>query len=167
MDLLATVKLMTNQRFVRLALLAAPLASSCAASPRGTHFGEPLPAIEPVPVEEVLAAPGAFLGQETVIEGRPSSVCLVKGCWMIFDNGLGGAAHRSMRVMFKDHAFFVPTDSAGRSMRLAGVLTERTISEADARHYLEDAGRADEARKISGPQRELRFTATGVVLDGP
>lgn len=165
MDLLATVKRMTNRPLVRLALLA-PLVAACAAAQRGNSFGEPVPALEPVPVNEVLSDPGAFLGREIVIEGRPSSVCLVKGCWMIFDNGLGGAAHRSMRVMFKDHAFFVPTDSAGRSMRLVGTVTERTISEADARHFLEDAGRADEARKISGPQRELRFTATGVVLEG-
>ena len=34
----------------------------------------------------------------------------------------------------------------------------------EARHYLEDAGRHDEAERITEPQRDFVFVATGVKL---
>ena len=45
-----------------------------------------------------------------------------------------------------------------------GVLSEEVLSEKDARHYAEDAGKSKaEIAKIKGDQRELGFEATGVL----
>lgn len=92
------------------------------------------------------------------ITATVSEVCQKKGCWMILkDNDL------TVRVTFKDYGFFVPKDLTGRRVLVEGVLSQTVISEADARHYAEDAGATkQEIAKIKGEQRELGFEATGV-----
>jgi hypothetical protein len=122
-------------------------------------FGAPIPNSPSVKAQDVLTSPDAYVGRELVLEGTPKTVCPKKGCWMIFADGA-----RSMRVMFKDHAFFVPLDSAGTPMRMAGTLQVKTISEADAKHFLVDEGKNAEAEKLTGAQKELFFTATGVAI---
>lgn len=85
-------------------------------------------------------------------------VCQKKGCWMILVDG-----STKVRVTFKDYGFFMPKDLAGHRIVAEGVLTEDVLSEADARHYAEDAGKSkSEIAKIKGDQRELTFEATGV-----
>lgn len=91
-----------------------------------------------------------------------SDVCQVKGCWMILVDG-----DAKVRVTFKDYAFFMPKDLAGKTVVVEGVLTEEILSEKDARHYAEDAGKSKaEIAKIKGDQRELGFEATGVLTPG-
>lgn len=91
-----------------------------------------------------------------------SEVCQVKGCWMILVDG-----DTKVRVTFKDYAFFMPKDLAGKKVVVEGVLTEEVLSEKDARHYAEDAGKSKaEIAKIKGDQRELGFEATGVLTPG-
>ena len=68
-----------------------------------------------------------------------------------------------VRVTFKDYSFFMPKDLAGKRIVAEGMLKEDVLSEADARHYAEDAGKSKkEIEKIKGDQRELTFEATGV-----
>jgi hypothetical protein len=120
-------------------------------------FGAPISQIEPVAAACVIEDPDRFVGKSVVIEGAPEQVCKNKGCWALFTSG-----KQQMRVKFKDYAFFIPTDSAGRTMRMEGILDIRVISEADARHFLEDAGDKEGAKRLNGDQRELTFVATGV-----
>lgn len=88
-----------------------------------------------------------------------SEVCQVKGCWMILIDG-----DTKVRVTFKDYAFFMPKNLAGSKVVVEGVLSEEVVSEKDARHYAEDAGKSKaEIAKIKGDQRELGFEATGVL----
>ena len=46
----------------------------------------------------------------------------------------------AVRISFKDYAFFVPTDTAGKTVTLTGTVIERTISDEQAAHFREDAG---------------------------
>ncbi len=88
-----------------------------------------------------------------------SEVCQVKGCWMILVDG-----DTKVRVTFKDYGFFMPKTLAGKTVVVEGVLSEEVLSEKDARHYAEDAGKSKaEIAKIKGDQRELGFEATGVL----
>lgn len=88
-----------------------------------------------------------------------AEVCQVKGCWMILVDG-----DTKVRVTFKDYGFFMPKNLAGTKVVVEGVLSEEVLSEKDARHYAEDAGKSKaEIAKIKGDQRELGFEATGVL----
>ena len=89
-----------------------------------------------------------------------TEVCKVKGCWMMLRDGA-----TQVRVTFKDYGFFMPKNLVGRKVALEGVLTEETLSEKDARHYAEDAGKSPkEIAAIVGDQKEYSFEATGVVV---
>ncbi|MCX6139354.1 MAG: DUF4920 domain-containing protein [Candidatus Kapabacteria bacterium] len=92
------------------------------------------------------------------VSAHVREVCKKKGCWMILaDSGT------SVRVTFKEYAFFMPKDLGGKRVVVEGVMSEEVLSEADARHYAEDAGRsAKEIERIVGDKRELTFEATGV-----
>lgn len=88
-----------------------------------------------------------------------AEVCQVKGCWMILVDG-----DTKVRVTFKDYGFFMPKNLAGTKVVVEGVLSEEVLSEKDARHYAEDAGKSKaEIANIKGDQRELGFEATGVL----
>jgi hypothetical protein len=70
-----------------------------------------------------------------------------------------------VRVTFKDYGFFMPKNLAGSKVVVEGILSEEVLSEKDARHYAEDAGKSKaEIAKIKGDQRELGFEATGVLV---
>lgn len=71
-----------------------------------------------------------------------------------------------VRVRFQDYSFFVPRDAKGREAIVQGTLSVKTISEEVARHYAEEGGDPEAAKKIHGPQKTLAFLATGVEILG-
>ncbi|MGE0706988.1 MAG: DUF4920 domain-containing protein [Planctomycetota bacterium] len=100
-------------------------------------------------------------GRPVRTAGRLQDVCRKKGCWMVLvDHGV------EVRVRFKDYSFFVPRDAAGREAIVEGIATETEIPEDLARHYAEEGGDPEAAKKIKGPQKVLAFTATGVEILG-
>jgi hypothetical protein len=99
-------------------------------------FGAPLDAdANPTSLEALLDSPLDYLGAPVRIEARISQVCQKKGCFMIATSG-----KHAVRISFKDYAFFVPTDTAGKTVTLTGTVIERTISDEQAAHFREDAG---------------------------
>lgn len=99
-------------------------------------------------------------GRTIRVTGSVTEVCKVKGCWMMLRAGKS-----QVRVTFKDYGFFMPKNLVGRKVALEGVLTEETLTEKDARHYAEDAGKSKkEIAKIVGDQNEYSFEATGVLV---
>ncbi|MHC4264240.1 MAG: DUF4920 domain-containing protein [Planctomycetota bacterium] len=111
----------------------------------------------PVTLEALLSTPDQYAGQTLVVEGEVGQACPKKGCWMTMDAG-----DEQLRVTFVDYSFFVPIDSAGRTARFEGRFEITEISEADAKHYLEDAGDFEAAAAIEGPQPTYALVATGV-----
>ena len=70
---------------------------------------------------------------------------------------------KKARVTFKDYGFFMPRNLVGKKIVASGVLSVETVTQADARHYAEDAGKPkSEIEKIVGDQQEISFEATGV-----
>ena len=99
-------------------------------------FGAPLDMdAQPTSLEALLDSPDDYLDSAVRIETRISQVCQNKGCFMIATSG-----KHAVRISFKDYAFFVPTDTAGKTVTLTGTLIERTLSEEQAAHFREDAG---------------------------
>lgn len=95
------------------------------------------------------------------VVGTVESVCQVKGCWMKvnLDNG------ETMRVVFKDYAFFVPKDIAGKTVVFEGAAKKTTVPVEHLKHYAQDAGKSkEEIAKITEPKDELTFIADGVIV---
>lgn len=98
---------------------------------------------------------------DLTVVGEIESCCAKKGCWMKLKNGDA----EPIRVTFKDYAFFVPLNSAGRTATIKGTAFVKEISVADLRHYAEDAGKsADEIAAITEAKKEITFEAEGVIL---
>jgi hypothetical protein len=105
-------------------------------------------------------ANGAFEGKVT---GKVKEVCKAMGCWMTLEKADG----TTVMVKSKDHSYFVPQNLAGKTVVVEGTAAVKEVSEAQRRHLAEDAGKkADEIKKIKGPDKEVQLIAKGVeVLD--
>jgi hypothetical protein len=95
------------------------------------------------------------------VNGQVLNVCQAKGCWVdvkLADNSV-------MKVKFKDYAFFLPKDIAGKTVVLNGMAYNQKVSVADQRHYAQDAGKSEkEIKAITQPKQSITFTASGVVI---
>ena len=115
------------------------------------------PAGEPVALAEIIANDDAYANKEVVVETRVAKVCQKKGCFFIAQDG-----DKSARVSFKDYGFFVPTDTGGKTVTLVGTFSKKVISEAQAKHFAEDAG--EDPSKVTGDRTEYAIVATSVVI---
>jgi hypothetical protein len=97
------------------------------------------------------------------VSGKVSEVCQKKGCWMTLVSDQPGQPE--MRVTFKDYAFFMPKDLAGRHVVVDGYAYVETTPVDELRHYAEDAGKSkEEIAAITEPKREVSFEASGVLI---
>ena len=96
------------------------------------------------------------------VKGTIQDVCQKKGCWLLLTSD-----KKTMRVRFKDYKFFVPTNAKGYVVTLEGSAVATEISEKLAKHYAEESGDKEAAKKIKGPQKTVAFTATGIKLEKP
>ena len=129
-----------------LAVLFLPLSLLAAAG----KFGAPLGDSPKVALADLVKDPAAWSGKTVKTEGTVSSVCQEKGCWMVLKSG-----DQSVRVRFKDYAFFVPKDSAGATAMLEGVFTVKTVPEATAKHYAEETPGGKPRRDQGRPEGAL------------
>lgn len=97
-----------------------------------------------------------------VVSGVIEEVCTVKGCWMnIRDGG------KTARVRFKDYAFFVPRNAAGRRVVVAGRGEMTLLDVAWAKHLAEEAGKSRaEIDAITEPVEMFEIQATAVYIEG-
>lgn len=127
-----------------------------------THYGEGAHAGPVVTIQDVLAKPELYDGKSIRLGGTIGSVCQKKGCWMRV-----GEAGSDVFVRFKDYGFFMPLDSAGAEVVMEGVFKVTELSVAQQQHYLEDAKKFDEAKKVTQPKKEFSFMAQGVGMKNP
>ena len=99
-------------------------------------FGAPLSEeASPTALGAILDRPAEYVGSVVKVEAHISQVCKRKGCFMIATSGEG-----AIRISFKDYAFFVPTDTGGKTVTFTGTVITRELSEEQAAHLREDAG---------------------------
>jgi hypothetical protein len=95
------------------------------------------------------------------IAANINACCKKKGCWMDLDLENG----TTMKVRFKDYGFFVPLDSEGKNTIIEGMAYLEEVSEADRKHYAEDAGKTqEEIDAITGPKLAYTFIAEGALI---
>ena len=100
--------------------------------------------------------------EDVTIAGTVKGVCQAKGCWMTIELPNG----KDMTVKFKDYAFFMPMDCAGKNIVAHGKTFTKITSVAELKHLADDAGKSKkEIKKIKKPQQEVRFEADGVILN--
>lgn len=108
---------------------------------------------------KALANPAEFLGKTIRLDGAIDEICQKKGCWMLL-----GGKERPLFVKFKDYAFFMPLDGAGRTAIIEGTMAMKQETVEQTKHYLEDAGKHDEAAKVTEGRKIYTFMANGVAL---
>ena len=114
-----------------------------------------------VSLAKVLKKPNDYVGKTVLVKGVIVRSCKMEGCWMELAPAKDA---KSVRVTFKNHAFFIPLDSAGMLAKAEGVFTVKTLSKAEVDHLVnEDGAKFDNINK-DGTVTEVSFEATGVEL---
>jgi hypothetical protein len=158
-----------------LALLPLLLLAACQsdqtglpdAVPHHQTVGEAVEAGGAVPVAAVIAEPDAYAGGQVTVEGEASEVCTKMGCWAVMRTDLadGTSGHIRLNVPRDSSGAYLwtlPTDLAGERIVASGYLDRAVLSEDDARHLAEDAGR--DPNEITGDTYELHLTLRGAQL---
>lgn len=141
--------------------LAKPIAA--AASGRGAIYGSTPKMEKTVPLQAVQTNAAIFANHDIQVAGKITGICAKKGCWLRLVDG-----DQELFVKFKDYSFFVPRHLAGHDVTLEGRVKVTTVTEAERRHYAEDAGKStEEIAKIVGDEVQLTMMADSVVIEEP
>lgn len=125
------------------------------------YFGEKITEDGALPTDSAMSLMGDSTSMNCKLVGKIDAVCQKKGCWMELKNQDGS----SIRVTFKDYAFFMPKDGAGRTAIVDGIAKVEETSIADLKEYAKDDNQSKEAiDAITEPKKELVFEAKGVIL---
>jgi len=125
------------------------------------YFGDSISVDGAIAADQLAAKLSGKDSIQVKLSGTIDEVCQKKGCWMNMNIGNG----EMMRVRFKDYAFFVPKDAAGKSVFIEGYAYTDTTSVAELKHYAEDAGKTkEEISKITKPEVSISFEANGVLI---
>lgn len=119
-------------------------------------FGVPLVATGPeLGLQELISNSDRYLDRDVLVSTRIAKVCQKKGCFFVAQEGDAIA-----RVTFKDYGFFIPTDSGGKTVTLAGTFARSELSAEKANHYRKDLG--EEPGKKAAATMEYQIVATSV-----
>ena len=124
-----------------------------------THevFGAPLPeGGEKLSIGTLVENGEAYQGATVLVETRIAKVCQKKGCFFVAQHGAD-----SVRVTFADYGFFIPTDSGGKTVTLAGTFSREPMDQATAEHLAADLG---EEPPATVPAFEYAIVATSVAI---
>jgi len=144
----------------RITLVATLLVATIAFAGETITRGEAIAKdAQAVPLTTVLSSPAEYTKTPVVVEGVISNACERKGCWMQLKPVDGD---QTVRVTFKDYAFFVPLDSKGMKARAEGVTTVKKLSKQEADHLEEEGAKLK--RNEDGSAIEVSFVANGVEL---
>jgi len=93
--------------------------------------------------------------------GEVVNVCQMSGCWLDIDIGNNQVVH----VTFKDEAFVVPKDLAGRMVMIDGIASTEILSVDMQKKIAADEGKPQtEIDNIQNPVTEYYFEAKGLAI---
>lgn len=100
--------------------------------------------------------------ENVVVRGEISEVCQAEGCWIKLKN----PGSQDLMVKFKDHAFLVPKDIAGKQVVVYGQASMKKVSVDEQKHLAEDAGKSEkEIAAITNEKVQTRIDAVGIVVE--
>lgn len=114
-----------------------------------------------VSLAKAMKQPSKYEGKVVLVDGLIVRSCKTEGCWMEL---APSADAKSVRVKFKDHAFFIPLDAAGMKAKVEGVFSVKTLTKAEVDHLVNEDGAKFENRNADGTVTEISFEATGIEL---
>lgn len=121
-------------------------------------FGASIKQTKIMKLSEVLANSDKLASKEVLTSGKVERVCQKKGCWMIIKDG-----DQQVRVTFKGYKFFMPLSIAGKTIKAQGLVSVKTQSVDEQKHFLKDEGRPQaDIDKITKPLKTFAFVASGV-----
>lgn len=112
--------------------LSQPIASDQGSETFGSPLDLTLPMVE---LKSLMKNAHQKLGKKHLIFTKIAKVCQKKGCFFIAQQD-----DIVVRVSFKDYDFFIPTDSANKTVMMAGELVKMNLTEENAKHYNADLG---------------------------
>ena len=124
---------------------------------RGALLGN----VKKVSLAKAMKNPSKYAGKTVLVQGVIVRSCKMEGCWMELAPTKDA---KSVRVKMKDHAFFIPLDSAGMMAKAEGMFTVKTLSKAEVDHLINEDGAKFDNRNADGTVTEISFEATGVEL---
>jgi len=138
-------------------------ADKTAAIPTGSYLkrGAAIGKAEKVSLDKAILDPAKFSGKTVLVEGVIVRSCKMEGCWAEMASKTGAP---SVRVKMKDHAFFIPLESAGAMARAEGVFQVKTLTKAMVDHMIEEDGAKFDKRNADGTVTEVSFEASGIEL---
>ena len=99
--------------------------------------------LQKVTLSDLVADSETYVGKPFQLDTKVAKVCQKKGCFFIAQQG-----DDVMRVAFRDYGFFVPTDSAGKTVTLAGELIKKEMTTEQVEHFNKDMqGRSDAVKE--------------------
>jgi len=126
------------------------------------NFGNEFPAGNTLPASQVATL---FKDSDTAtatLSGDITSSCKHTGCWMDLDMGKGETIH----VTFKDDAFTIPLDAAGKNAVAEGIAIRKLIPVETLKNYAREDGKsAEEVAAITEPVYAYEFIANGVLIE--
>ena len=132
-----------------------------ALNPAYEYYGDTITPEGAIPAAQLIATVGNNPSMNLKVEGKIESCCQKKGCWTeVFIND-----SETVHVTFKDYGFFVPKDAGGKTIIMEGIAKYDTTNVEMLKHLAEDAGKSkEEIEKITEPEYELVFEASGVII---
>ncbi|MFT6267908.1 MAG: transcriptional regulator of heat shock response [Alphaproteobacteria bacterium] len=112
--------------------------------------------LEKVTITELATQSNEHVGKPFQVETKIAKVCQKKGCFFIAQQN-----EHVLRVSFKDYGFFIPTDSGGKTVLLAGELVQKEMSKEQAAHFTADLQTKSDAIK---PGVVYEIVATSITI---
>ena len=95
------------------------------------------------------------------LTGHITASCKHSGCWMDLDMG----GQKTIHITFKDDAFTIPLDAAGKHAVVKGMAYREMIPVETLQNYAREEGMSEEeVLTITEPEWEYGLVATGVLI---
>ena len=127
----------------------------------GDSYGEKITTDGAISIADIPGKLEKAESLDTKIKAKIIEVCPQKGCWLKLQVNDSTTA----MVKMKDYGFFLPLAAKGKTIVLEGEAKMKTTSVKELQHYAEDAKKPkEEIAAITKPEKEIRFTAKGIVI---
>ena len=126
--------------------LSEPVTQDAQSETFGAKLNNSLPKLS---MQDLVTNSPAHLTKGFQVEARIARVCQKKGCFFIAQQD-----QHILRVSFRDYGFFIPTDSNGKTVTLAGELVQKELSLEQVAHFKADL-KSDTAMVTPGVVYEI------------
>lgn len=130
--------------------------------PSTGSFGESVATKQATPAAELAALFSYSDTIDATVHGSIKASCKHSGCWMDLDMGNNETVH----VTFRDEAFTIPLDAAGKNAIAQGIAIRELIPVETLKNYAREDGKSEaEIAAITEPVYAYEFIADGVLIE--